>query len=165
LVLIVGSHTLKFHLSKAESGGMLIETRRKKNQSIHVQTHQSPITNHQSPITGFKMCSISVHGQSPCADDSRQVFTISFVANLCISPDLDGNRGTTKMCPGRPTTALPVPEQRPCVCRATSVRSVTAFKMSITPITNHQSPITNHDMFHDMFVHKLRSSHHDASLK
>ena len=40
------------------------------------------------------------------------------------------------------TPALPVPEQRPCECRATSVRSGTALKMSITPITNHQSPIT-----------------------
>ena len=41
------------------------------------------------------------------------------------------------------TPALLVPKQRPCVCRATSVRSGTALKMSIPPITN-QSPITDH---------------------
>jgi hypothetical protein len=40
------------------------------------------------------------------------------------------------------TPALLVPKQRPCVCRTTSVRSGTAFKMSIPAITNH-------DMFHD----------------
>jgi hypothetical protein len=37
---------------------------------------------------------------------------------------------------GSETPALPVPKQRPCACRATLVRSGTAFKMSITPITN-----------------------------
>jgi hypothetical protein len=33
----------------------------------------------------------------------RCVFTICFTICLCISPDLDGNRGITKMCPERPT--------------------------------------------------------------
>jgi hypothetical protein len=43
-------------------------------------------------------------------DTFHDMLTICFTIcqSLCMSPDLDGSRGTTKMCPERPTKGLDV---------------------------------------------------------
>jgi hypothetical protein len=40
---------------------------------------------------------------NPMGKDYVSRYEVCFTICLCISPDLDGNRGTTKMCPERPT--------------------------------------------------------------
>jgi hypothetical protein len=57
-----------------------------------------PITNHRPPLA---QGGVSEPPFSPWFKTLYQ--HVAAACLLCISPDLDGKRGTTKMCPGRPT--------------------------------------------------------------